>query len=489
MLARSSADGLGRMVPLLVAIHALSFTAWASYGGGSGTAADPYQIFTAGQLNEIGAQPQDLDKHFKLMADLDLSGYRGSDFHRIGTPDDGPFTGTFDGNYKTLSNFQWSSEWSRYVGLFGFVDGGQAQIMNLTLVDVNVVTEIGQYVGALAGLLRDGTIMNCHIRRGTIWGDNSVGALVGKKEGGVVTGCTACATVRGASRVGGLVGFSYWGLIERCDAAGEVIVGSLESECWAAGGLIGQNEEGVVTDCHVAGTVTGVRDVGGVIGLNLSADIRRCWANGVVWGDENVGGLIGQNDGGIISDCYSLADAAGGAFVGGLIGYHAPSCTCTVGVPGLIERCYAAGPVAGTSDVGGLVGVNIKSHITDSFWDIEASGCKSSGGGTAMTTKQMQTLSTYTDAGWDFSAEKQNRTEDIWYLPAPGNYPRLTWQAVMGDLNGDGNVDFRDLSVLARQWRQIDNGFWSRGAFLAADGVIDLDDLDVLAHAWLTGGR
>ena len=44
------------------------------FAGGSGTANDPYQIATAEQLNAIGAEPNHWDKHFKLMADLDLQG-------------------------------------------------------------------------------------------------------------------------------------------------------------------------------------------------------------------------------------------------------------------------------------------------------------------------------------------------------------------------------------------------------------------------------
>ena len=44
----------------------------AKYGGGSGNLADPYQIFTAEQLNEIGANPADWDKHFLLMENIDL---------------------------------------------------------------------------------------------------------------------------------------------------------------------------------------------------------------------------------------------------------------------------------------------------------------------------------------------------------------------------------------------------------------------------------
>lgn len=488
MLARSFAGGSGCGFSLWVVLHAFSLTVWAAYGGGGGTPQEPYLIFTAGQLNEIGAHPQDWGKHFKLMADIDLSGYRGMDFNRIGTPEDGPFTGVFDGDYRTISNFQWSSEWTRYVGLFGFIEGEQARVMNVTLVAPSVATEIGQYAGALAGFLRNGTIANCHVRGGTVSGDSCVGALVGKKDNGTVTDCTVRAAVRGASRVGGLVGFSFWGLTERCDAAGEVLAWS-EDECWAAGGLIGQNEEGVVANCHAAGTVEGRRDVGGFIGLEAAGDVRRCWSDGVVFGELNVGGLIGQNDGGVISDCYSLADTTGGAIVGGLIGYHAPTCTCTVGIPGLIDRCYAAGPVAGASDLGGLAAVNYKSHFTNSFWDADATRCRTSAGGDPMSTKQMQDLATYLVAGWDFAGEKQNGTEDVWFPPAPGRYPRLAWQSVAGDLNGDGMVNLRDFAVLGRQWRGIDNGFWSRGNFMATDEVIDFDDLDALIRSWLVDAK
>jgi hypothetical protein len=285
-----------------------------------------------------------------------------------------------------------------------------------------------------------------------------------------------------------LIGFSYWGLIEHCDAAGEV-TGCSESECWAVGGLVGENQNGVVTNCHARCTVGGSRGVGGLIGQNATASIRRCWTDGIVSGEQEVGGLIGRNSGGEISDSYSLTDVSGVVYFGGLVGYHAPSCDCTTAKAGVIERCYAAGPVSGVSVPGGLSPVNDRSRITDSFWDIEATGCKSSAGGTARTTRQMQTLSTYLAAGWDFIGEKQNGTDDIWCPPAPGDYPRLAWQTVTGDLDGSGNVDFRDFGILARQWRQTDNGLWSRGTFVAVDGITDFDDLDTLTEAWLTGGK
>ena len=61
----------------LVTLTAYLFVlpAQAQYGGGTGEPNDPYLIYTAEHLNAIGAEPNDWDKHFKLMADINLSGY------------------------------------------------------------------------------------------------------------------------------------------------------------------------------------------------------------------------------------------------------------------------------------------------------------------------------------------------------------------------------------------------------------------------------
>ena len=42
------------------------------------------------------------------------------------------------------------------------------------------------------------------------------------------------------------------------------------------------------------------------------------------------------------------------------------------------------------------------SIVTTSFWDIEISGCATSAGGSGLTTAEMQTVSTFLEAGWDF---------------------------------------------------------------------------------------
>ena len=49
-------------------------------------------------------------------------------------------------------------------------------------------------------------------------------------------------------------------------------------------------------------------------------------------------------------------------------------------------------------------------------------------GGTSKTTAEMQTASTFLDAGWDFVDETTNGTEDIWWILEGKNYPRLWWE-------------------------------------------------------------
>jgi hypothetical protein len=60
---------------VLLSIFLFSRPAEAKYGGGSGTADDPYQIATAAHLIALGETPEDYDKHFILTGDIDLAGH------------------------------------------------------------------------------------------------------------------------------------------------------------------------------------------------------------------------------------------------------------------------------------------------------------------------------------------------------------------------------------------------------------------------------
>ena len=168
------------------------------YGGGSGTAEDPYHIWTPEQMNTIGIDPNDWDKHFILMDDIDLSIYTGQEYNTIGhykgymDPNNEPFTGVFDGNEYTISNFTYNStEEIGHIAIFAYVAGQETEIKNLGLIDPNVYVTDGVLVGSLVGRLWVGTVTNCYVEGGWILADEISGGLVGDNYGGTISYCYA----------------------------------------------------------------------------------------------------------------------------------------------------------------------------------------------------------------------------------------------------------------------------------------------------------
>ena len=441
-----------------------------SYGGGSGTESDPYLIYTPEQLNTIGLVPCDLDKHFKLMADFDLAPYTGTDFNIIGTIYDNPFTGVFDGNGHTISNFNFSSISKDGIGLFGYVSGENAEIKDLGLIDPNIDAGTGRYVGSLVGYQSSGTITNCYAEGGSVSGNDYVGGLVGQNNYGNITNCHSAGSVSGDKDVGGLVGENEHGTITNSYSSGSVSGDS------RVGGLVGENDWGTITNCYSTGSISGRYDVGGLAGENSYGTITNCYSTGSVTGDHSLGGLVGSNDWGTITNCYSSTSVSGNQFVGGLVGENWYT----------ITNCYATGSVTGTTNVGGLVGDNYWA-VTDSFWDTQTSGQTTSAGGTGKTTAEMQRASTFIDAGWDFVDETENGTEDIWCICEGVDYPRLTWQFVIGDFDGDGRVGLTDFAIFAGSWLATDSSFFcgDGGTDLTNDGKVRFNDLREFAENWL----
>lgn len=119
--------------------------------------------------------------------------------------------------------------------------------------------------------------------------------------------------------------------------------------------------------------IRGYQYVGALLGLacgyhnsNTHTLISRCYASGKVAGQMDTGGLIGFNDEGIVTDCFSRTETVSQyGPVGGLVGNNHRE----------ISRCYSSGTVRildGT-DVHGLIG-NMSGLVQASFWDIESSG-------------------------------------------------------------------------------------------------------------------
>jgi len=215
---------------LLLAICFWASPAYAKYGGGTGEPNDPYLIFDANQMNAIGADSNDWDKHFLLCADIDLSGYTGTSFNIIGEyvgwqdPNNNPYRGVFDGNNHTIANFTYDSNGTNCIGLFGYVSGEKenAEIKNLGLIAPDVGAGTGLPVGSLVGLLEGGTITNCYVEGGSVAGNLHVGGLVGINTDGTISDCYSTGSVSGNNNVGGLVGINTEGTITTFYSSGTV---------------------------------------------------------------------------------------------------------------------------------------------------------------------------------------------------------------------------------------------------------------------------
>ena len=466
-----------------LAVCLLCLPVRADYGGGTGRPDDPYLIHTAGQMNEIGANRDDWDKHFKLMADIDLGAYTGSGFKIIGSSSDSAFRGVFDGNGKEIANFRYSSANKSNAGLFGYLKGPSAEIRNLGLVNPRVTA--GKYVGSLVGYADEAVFTNCHAKGGRISGKESVGGLIGYAWAGRITNCRVeGGSVSGDEEVGGLMGWNSGGTIANSSATGTISADEND-----VGGLIGVNS-GPVTNCFAAGAVLGNRDVGGLVGDNRGSIANSC-SRGDASGEYSIGGLVGGNGGGTISNCYASGTIAGDNSVGGLAGGNT--------WPGRITYSYSRGAVTGTTYVGGLVGSNSEGFVSTSFWDVQTSGrsdmcgrerlgigCDNASG---RTTAAMQREDMFLDAGWDFVGESINGTEDIWSICEGLGYPELARQLIAGDFDGDNRVDLADFAFFAERWLSSDDSFfWCRGADITNDGEVGFDDLEEFADNWLAEG-
>ncbi|UCC97431.1 MAG: hypothetical protein JSW66_16500 [Phycisphaerales bacterium] len=396
---------------VLIALCLPARPAKAKYDGGAGTESSPYLIRNPEQLNSIGAARSDWNRHFKLVADIDLSAYPGTAYNMIGTEMLESFSGVFDGNDHTISNLNMTSTRERYIGLFGYVSG---QIKDLELVNPRIFAQ-GINVGALAGFLDSGTITRCCAKGVDVTGDDNIGGLVGHSTGRIF-------------------------------------------------------------DCYSTGKVSGDWYIGGLIGLVTDSTVNASFSKAHVSGNGNVGGLAGKtgDETSVLSDCYATGNVNGGTYVGGLVGQVER---------GRAYKCYSVGRVSGNQNVGGFTGfIRVLGDAVYCFWDMQTSGQSTSAGGTGKTTAEMQTISTFTDAAWDFW--------NTWTMCEGTNYPVLLWQIPPADFQCPDGVDIIDFSFFAAHWHMRGcsaANSYCEGTDINHSSMVDLLDLEIFADRWLEG--
>ena len=232
---------------------------------GEGRALEPaddgkYYISSAEQLKEFADKVNDTSGQYtdidaELTADIDLSEICGEESDSSWTPignEDHLYTGTFDGNGKTISGLYIDSN-ADYQGLFGYLSTD---------------------------------------------GDNT----------GTVKDLSVSGTVSGGMYVGGVVGYNG-GTVENCYNTGAV-----NSSGNRVGGVVGHNGfSATVTNCYNTGEVSGGEYVGGVVGYNGDGRVENCYNIGEVSGNRYVGGVVGENPSGSgnVTGCYFLKGTAG----------------------------------------------------------------------------------------------------------------------------------------------------------------------------------
>ena len=311
---------------------------------GSGTEKDPYQMSSQEDLTAlyklVAAGNSMKGVFFKMTKDITLD----TNWKPIGTSQNTPFRGNYDGADHTLTIAKGG------LPLLAYVNG--AEVKNLKIYGeqiagaglVNSYTGVGlsgnaitiDNVRLLSGTqtLKSGlvasmggngfahasagfvvTIRNCVIEEGVTVGytgdQNQIGSFAGRING-TIEKCESYATVKGNSYVGGILG-TRDNALSQCSVKNSKFHGTVEGSSFV-GGIVGGGYDNqtapngakpTILNCTVDGTVKGDKYVGGIFGGDLY--VAQTWDNvvgsisankftGTVIGKEYVGAIIGYLD-------------------------------------------------------------------------------------------------------------------------------------------------------------------------------------------------
>ena len=198
----------------------------------------------------------------------------------------------------------------------GTLKGDGAVIWKLYVNQNNSSPSNRGFIGAVGHTDKAvGSVMNITLSDVYVTGTSSIGAVAGYNKG-LISNCHVTGTVQGTDYTGGIAGYNE-GIIEN-------------SMNWA--------------------DVTGNNYTGGIAGCNIhSAKITSCQnMKNTVKGNDFTGGIAGYNGSRIDMSFTHLSKIEGRDNTGGIAGLN----------PGTVENCFNAGTVKGRNVVGGIAGDN-----------------------------------------------------------------------------------------------------------------------------------
>lgn len=263
------------------------------FGGGDGSASNPFIISTEAHLNHIrDAKIWDEDDEcyyiehsFKIMNDIYLTNAQW-------LPIETYFRGTIDGNYKTIYNMKIYVLDDDYYGFIRFIEYG-GLVKDLNFQNAKIESRCANNHMAIVGLVAGGSsgaIKNCEIKNSSVTVDSYasfVGGIAGSVNRGVINDCSNDANVTGTGIVGGIVGYA----MNNC----------FITDCWNRGSVTYKYDTQNGCAGGIAGKATMYTEVNMCINYgkivygspkSTSSKIKPCMAQIVGWLEDS-----------IISDC------------------------------------------------------------------------------------------------------------------------------------------------------------------------------------------
>jgi hypothetical protein len=357
-------------------------------------------------IEELISINNNLSLNYRLNSNIDLQNIEWTPIGGI----DNPFTGTFDGQGKSIINFKITSN-HIYNGLFGVFSG---EIKNLIIEKVNIQISgsivDNVFTGPVAGFSTGGKLNNIEVNNSSInslvRADNygTLGGVIGyiNTSEEVFNITTKNLLINGTKldSVGGIMGHARLYKTYNLKSHGEI-----NSSSGNLGGIFGKLENfeidledfndailevGVITKIPIdfeellllenainetiinkdisVNELPSLYSSGGIIGTHLSGNlvIKNSFNLGNIIGYGQVGGFIGlSNDLSIIYDCLNASHIMGYIGVGGIIGT-----SYTIDYTVDFNYVRNNGDIIGRNNLGGLIG-NIhrpyKSFVQNSY--------------------------------------------------------------------------------------------------------------------------
>ena len=240
------------------------------------------QAWHAAVMNEDDTMKDD-DINLTLAKDITLPAVTegGSNWTPVGGADVNSayqkYKGKIDGAGHTISGLVINNGNAGGIGFIGWIEN--SSITNLKLADVSVTGTYSTDMGALVGSASNTDIVGCEVTSGTVTG-TSPGGLIGNQNQGSITNCTNRATVTSTNqRAGGIVGRITNTTISGCENYGTVKLDS-EVENSRVGGIVGTTSSGCsISTCENYGIVAIKNNkgyAGGIAGYAKNISIVGC---------------------------------------------------------------------------------------------------------------------------------------------------------------------------------------------------------------------